>query len=104
MAENCNKSWAELFRWITPIAITVAIFILSGLRLDIANFKQDIQHQLASIDDKLFKHLTNDEVHAPRAQTVSKVEYDQHCKEEDKVINRVYLELTTMRQELQRLK
>lgn len=104
MAENCNKSWTELFRWITPIAVTVAIFILSGLRSDIANFKQDIKYQLSSIDDKLFKHLTNDELHSTRTQTVSRVEYDQHCREKDKLMDRVYQELLTMRQELQRLK
>ena len=58
MAEN--KHWTENFRAITPILVTVAIFLLAGLRSDVSK-----------IDDKLFKHLTNEEIHTPRSLVVS---------------------------------
>ena len=88
-----NKHWTENFRIFTPILVTIACFMLGNL-ISTTN----------KIDDKLFKHLTNDEVHAPRSQTVSKIEFDAHCKEKDKIIDRIYAELTCIRQELQRLK
>lgn len=84
MAENGNKSWTELFRWITPVAVTVAIFILSGLRTDVANFKTDIKYQLCDIETKLFKHLTNEELHIPRGTIVNKSEFDLYQKMRDK--------------------
>ena len=99
-----SKHWTEHFRWLTPILVTIAIATLTGLRSDISNFKADIKYQLTDIESKLFKHLTNDEIHSPRSQTVSKAEYDAHCKEKEKIVDRIYEELVTMRQEIQRIK
>lgn len=65
METNGKKAWTENFRIITPMLLTVGIFMLGNL---IATTNK--------IDDKLFKHLTNDEIHAVRATMVSKGEFD----------------------------
>ena len=55
----------EWFRFVTPVLVTVAITMVGGLRSDIKD-----------IDNKLFTHLTNDEIHAPRSTIVTKAEFD----------------------------
>lgn len=81
---NGNRKMIEIFRWITPIAVTIAIFVLSGLRSDVSNFKTDIKFQLTAIEDKMFKHLTNEEIHCPRSSMVQKAEFDLYQKMRDK--------------------
>lgn len=66
---NGNKRAVELLRWITPTLVTVSIFVLSGLSL-----------QLNRINNKLFTHLTNHDIHVPREQIASQAEFDLHCK------------------------
>lgn len=61
---NSDKHWTESFRILTPILITISIFFLGHL-ITITN----------KIDDKLFKHLTNDELHCPRSTVFSKDEF-----------------------------
>jgi hypothetical protein len=68
-----NKHWTENFRIFTPILVTVACFMLGNL-ISTTN----------KIDDKLFKHLTNDEIHAPRSTYVQKAEFDLYQKMRDK--------------------
>lgn len=60
-----QRHWTESFRIVTPILVTVAIFILGN-----------VFSTVNKIDDKLFKHLTNDEIHTARTQIVSKAEFD----------------------------
>lgn len=62
----------EWFRLITPTLVTVSLFMLGGLSF-----------QLHRVDDKLFAHLTNDDIHVPREQVVSQGEFDLHCKYAD---------------------
>ena len=62
---SSNKDWTEYFRWITPILMTASLFVLGS-----------IQGKVNSIDDKLFKHLTNDEVHTPKSIVVTKPEFN----------------------------
>jgi len=59
MPEN-GKHWTESFKMLTPILVTIALFLLSSLRADVKD-----------INDKLFKHLTNDDLHAPKSMIVS---------------------------------
>ncbi len=74
MAEqNGNgRKTSEIFRWLTPIMLTVAIAILTSL-----------SNTVNKIDDKMFKHLTNDEIHAPRSIFVNKTEFDLYQKFRD---------------------
>ena len=62
---NGDKHWTENFRVLTPILVTVAIFLLGSL-----------VSTVNKIDDKLFKHLTNDGIHTPREFFISKAEFN----------------------------
>jgi len=62
---NGKFQFTEVFRIITPILVTVSLFILSQVITTVRN-----------IDDKLFTHLTNDEIHIPRGLVVTKGEYE----------------------------
>lgn len=64
MTSHNQKGWAEYLRFITPILVTICLFLLSNI-----NSKVD------DISDKLFKHLTNDEMHTPKSIAVSKAEF-----------------------------
>ena len=59
-----KKSWTEYFRIITPFLLLVLTAIGGS-----------INSRLSDIDSKLFKHLTNDEMHSPRSIMVTKAEY-----------------------------
>jgi hypothetical protein len=59
-----TESKLEWLRLVTPILITIGIFMMGN-----------IMRQLEDIDAKLFKHLTNDEMHCPRSITVTKPEF-----------------------------
>jgi len=74
-----NGSWVK---YITPVLVTIAIFMLGT-----------IIAQVNHIDEKLFHHLANDELHTPRSQVVSKAEFEMHCrffeKENDRIIRAI---------------
>jgi hypothetical protein len=55
-----NKSWLENFRVVTPVLVTIGLFMIAGIKSDVKD-----------INEKLFKHLTNDEIHSPRSMVVS---------------------------------
>ena len=74
-----NGSWT---RFITPVLVTIAIFMLGNITV-----------QVNRIDEKLFHHLANDEIHVSRNQVVSKAEFEIHCrffeKENDRIIRAI---------------
>lgn len=72
MVETNGKHWTENFRIFTPILVTIACFMLGNL-ISTTN----------KIDDKLFKHLTNDEIHAPRSCYVEQTSFDMYQKLRD---------------------
>lgn len=64
-SDNGNKVFAsEMFRWITPVFLLV-LSSLGGMTMA----------KLNDIDNKMFRHLTNDEVHSPRSVTMNKAEF-----------------------------
>jgi len=65
--EKGNRVTIEWFRLITPVLVTVSIFLLGSI-----NFKVN------SIDTKLFQHLTNHELHYPRSLIVSDAVFKEH--------------------------
>ena len=64
MTANSENKWVGWFRFITPILVTIALWLLVAM-----------DHKIDGIDDKLFKHLTNDEMHSPRSLTVGRAEF-----------------------------
>lgn len=59
-----KNGFGEWFRFITPLLVTIGLYMMSG-----------INGKLSSIDDKLFKHLTNDEIHCPKSLVTTKAEF-----------------------------
>lgn len=81
-----NESWTK---YITPVLMTVAIFMLGT-----------IIAQVNRIDEKLFQHLANDQIHIPRSQFVSKAEFDLHCKFFEKENDRIIKAIDDLRNDL----
>ena len=74
-----KESWTK---YITPVLVTIAIFMLGN-----------IMAQVGRVDEKLFHHLANDEIHMPRSLYVSKAEFDIQSrfieKENDRIIKAI---------------
>jgi len=72
----------SLTKYITPVLVTIAIFMLGS-----------IMAQVSRVDEKLFHHLANDEIHMPRSLYVSKAEFDIQSrfieKENDRIIKAI---------------
>ena len=71
-----TKHWTENWRALTPVLVTIAIFML-GCLLSTTN----------KIDEKLFKHLTNEEIHCPRSLVTSKAEFELLKQVRDKELD-----------------
>lgn len=69
--ESARGNWKETLRFATPLLLIV-INVCIGMVL---SNQSDIKTSIAGIDDKLFKHLTNDEMHSPRSVVVTKPEF-----------------------------
>ena len=74
-----NGNWTK---FITPVLVTIAIFMLGV-----------VMAQVTRIDEKLFHHLANDEIHMPRSLYVSKAEFEMQSrfieKENDRIIKAI---------------
>lgn len=68
-------SWT---RFITPVLVTIAIFMLG-----------EVMAQVGRVEEKLFHHLSNDEIHMPRSQFVTKAEFDLQSKFAEKEAERI---------------
>lgn len=63
--QNAENGWIGWFRIVTPILVTIGLFMMAQM-----NAKID------KIDDKMFQHLTNDELHPPKSITLTKAEFN----------------------------
>ena len=92
MSDNSNgRSLGEIFRWLTPIMITISIAILTTMN-----------NTVNKIDDKLFKHLTNDELHFPRSTVVNKGEFDLYQKFRDSQISKIDFNIAEIKEMIKR--
>ena len=77
---NGNRfTWMEYLRLVTPFLLFIITFTTTRLV-----FKLD------DIDAKLFSHLTNDEIHAPRSMFVDKANFDLYQKMRDREMMALY--------------
>ena len=81
----------EWFRFITPVLVTVAITMVGGLRMDIK-----------SIEDKMFTHLTNENLHMPRGRIASKGEFELYREFTDKKIDALMTSIEKMEENIMR--
>lgn len=65
----------EIMRFITPVLLSITLAVVANINIKIDR-----------LDDKVFKHLTNDEIHAPRSQFVYTTQFDLYQKMRDKQI------------------
>ncbi|MCK9626550.1 MAG: hypothetical protein M0R23_08865 [Bacteroidales bacterium] len=82
-----------VFKWIATALVSILLTFnsvtLNNLRLD-----------LKTIDEKIFKHLTNDEIHIPRDYVVSKAEFDLNKKFRDDFSNRVMESICELKKDI----
>jgi len=69
---------SDKVKFITPILVTIALFMLGS-----------IMAQVGRVEEKLFHHLSNDEIHMPRSLFVSRAEFDLQSKFSEKEIDRI---------------
>lgn len=63
-----QTSWMEVFRVLTPLGIfIIGIFIAS------------IDKKIDLLDAKVFHHLTNDEIHVPKGDILTRAEFSIFC-------------------------
>jgi hypothetical protein len=67
-----KRSPLTLLRFVTPLLVTIALFMVNQLNGSI----DKVNTVVHEIDAKLFKHLTNDEMHTPRSLVLFKSEQD----------------------------
>jgi hypothetical protein len=82
-----KSSWPK---YITPVLVTIAIFMLGNITV-----------QIAKLEDRVFQHLANDQIHAPRSQFVSKAEFDLHCRFFEKENDRIVKAIEDLRKEIE---
>jgi hypothetical protein len=61
----------------------------------------NITVQIAKLEDRVFQHLANDQIHAPRSQFVSKAEFDLHCRFFEKENDRIVKAIEDLRKEIE---
>ena len=76
-------------KFITPVLVTIAIFMLGS-----------IMAQVSRIDEKLFHHLANDEIHMPRSLYVSKAEFEMQSRFIEKENDRIIKAIDELRRDL----
>jgi hypothetical protein len=79
---DSGKSWTEYFRIISPMLLTVLIFMAGQIQTN----QKEIKDELLDINSKLFRHLTNDEIHCPRSIMITKDEVNLLTKMRDRQI------------------
>lgn len=85
------SSRGEWTKYITPVLVTIAIFMLG-----------EVLAQIGRVEEKLFHHLSNDEIHVPRSQFVTKAEFDLQSKFAEKETERILKAIDELKQDLKK--
>jgi len=59
--------WTQRFSPITPVLVTISLFMLGGLLAG-----------QSKLEERLFKHFTNDEMHTPRSLAIMRPEFQMY--------------------------
>ena len=81
-----KESWTK---YITPVLVTITIFMLGN-----------IMAQMGRVEERLFHHLSNDEIHMPRSQFVSKAEFEIQSRFIEKENDRILRAIDDLRNDL----
>ena len=82
-----------LLRFVTPLLVTIALFMVNQLNGSI----DKVNTVVHEIDSKLFKHLTNDELHAPRSLVMFKSEQDLLNRLRAEQFNNINYQITELK-------
>lgn len=74
-----NENRFDFFKLITPILVTISIVFINLL----SNRIDKLDKKIEEIDNKLFVHLTNHEIHTPRGCIVDQEVFKLHCQYEE---------------------
>lgn len=66
-----EDGWQVYLRLVTPIVGFIVMFLVMTVKGDIAR----IEGTVHDMDTKLFKHITNDELHCPRSVMLPRAEF-----------------------------
>ncbi len=83
-----KESWTK---YITPVLVTIAIFMLGN-----------IMAQVGRVEEKLFHHLSNDEIHMPRSQFVTKAEFEMQSRFAEKETERILKAIDELRSDVKK--
>ena len=83
-----KESWTK---YITPFLVTIAIFMLGN-----------IMAQVGRVEEKLFHHLSNDEIHMPRSQFVTKAEFEMQSRFAEKETERILKAIDELRSDVKK--
>ena len=81
-----KEGWTK---YITPVLVTITIFMLGN-----------IMAQMGRVEERLFHHLSNDEIHMPRSQFVSKAEFEIQSRFVEKENDRILRAIDDLRNDL----
>lgn len=68
---QCNKSWTEYFRVITPFLLLILTWLSSSITARI----DKMDNKIDSLDNKIYHHMTNDEIHTPKDIVITRPEF-----------------------------
>jgi len=94
--EDRNSNW----KYVTPSLVTILIFLMATTFSTV----NKIDSKVSDIDNKLFTHLTNDEIHMPRVNVVSKSEFEIYRIYNEKQDEKICEALTSMEDYLRNAK
>lgn len=66
-----EEGWQVYLRLITPLIGFIVMLLVMGVRGDISRLDSNVKE----LDAKMFKHLTNDELHSPRSIMLPRAEF-----------------------------
>lgn len=80
MSENGNKTWFEYLRILTPVGVFIVGIYVSMIN----NGLNEVKESIKCIDNKMFSHLTNDEIHTPKSMAITRAEFELYQSMRDK--------------------
>lgn len=76
------KNWDSVLKYALPIMLFVlGVYIrqvdssINLVRSELKDYKMYTCETMKEYSDKMFKHMTNDEMHAPRSMVITKPEF-----------------------------
>lgn len=93
-SERRQKGIFEYLNYVTP----VFLFVLTLYVNAITQNENMVLAKVNDIDQKLFKHLTNDELHSPRSLMMTKAEFEIYEKMRDEQFGEIRTSMSDIKE------